>query len=121
MRMSGSGSLRAAGARVALSLAAMLPVAALAYTPEQQQACTGDAFRLCSSEIPDVDRITACMIRNKTQLSPECRVQFGPAPGAAARADDPPGRPVSTRPAAKRKSASAKSHKSKKPAKHSAS
>ena len=35
-----------------------------AYTPEQQQACTGDAFRLCSSDIPDVDRITACMIRN---------------------------------------------------------
>jgi hypothetical protein len=106
MRMSGSGSLRAAGALVVLSLMPMLPVAALAYTPEQQQACSGDAFRLCSSEIPDVDRITACMIRNKTQLSPECRAQFGPPPRAAAG------------PGAKRKSASAKSHKSKKPAKH---
>jgi hypothetical protein len=120
MRMSGSGSLHATGALVALSLTSMLPVAALAYTPEQQQACTGDAFRLCSSEIPDVDRITACMIRNKTQLSPECRVQFGPPPGAAS-AGDPPVQPVSSRPAAKRKSASTKSHKSKRPAKHVAS
>jgi hypothetical protein len=120
MRMSGSGSLRAAGALVALSLTSMLPVAVLAYTPEQQQACTGDAFRLCSSEIPDVDRITACMIRNKTQLSPECRVQFGPPPGAAARAGDPRVRPVSSRPATKHKAVSAKARKSKKPAKREA-
>ncbi len=47
--------------------------ASQAYTPEQQQACTNDAFRLCGSDVPDVDRITACMIRNKSQLSPECR------------------------------------------------
>jgi hypothetical protein len=104
-----------------LSSASMLPVAALAYTPEQQQACTGDAFRLCSSEIPDVDRITACMIRNKPQLSPECRAQFGPPPGAAASADDAPARPLSVRPAAKRVAAGGKSHKAKKPAKRSAS
>jgi hypothetical protein len=120
MRMSGSGSLRAAGTLVALSVTSMLPVAALAYTPEQQQACTGDAFRLCSSEIPDVDRITACMIRNKTQLSPECRVQFGPPPGATARADNRLDRPVNIRPAAKHKAVSAKARKSKKPAKREA-
>ena len=30
------------------------PVAGQTYTPEQEQACTGDAFRLCSAEIPDV-------------------------------------------------------------------
>jgi hypothetical protein len=95
--------------------------AALAYTPEQQQACTGDAFRLCSSEIPDVDRISACMIRNKAQLSPECRAQFAPPPGSAARADEPSARPLGSKPATKRKTASAKSHKSKKPAKHGAS
>src|SRR5262249_19840232 len=111
MGISGLGLLRAAGALVALSLTPMLPSAALAYTPEQQQACSGDAFRLCGSEIPDVDRVAACMVRNKTQLSPECRAQFGPAPGAAARAD---------RPAAARRPVSAKSHKSKKPAKRDA-
>jgi hypothetical protein len=118
MRISGSGSLRAASVLMALSLTSMLPVAALAYTPEQQQACTGDAFRLCGSEVPDVDRVTACMIRNKTQLSPECRAQFGPPRGAAARADDPPAK--SLRPAATRRPVSAKSHKSKKPVKRDA-
>jgi hypothetical protein len=36
-----------------------------AYTAEEQQACSGDAFRLCSAEIPNVDRVSVCMIRNK--------------------------------------------------------
>lgn len=53
-----------------------------AYTPEQQQACSPDAFRLCNAEIPDVDRITACMIRNKSQLSPQCRAFFKNGPEA---------------------------------------
>ena len=35
--------------------------------------CTGDAFRLCSSEIPDIPRVTACMIKNRASLSPGCR------------------------------------------------
>jgi hypothetical protein len=115
-----SGYVRAACALVALSSASMLPVAADAYTPEQQQACSGDAFRVCSSEIPDVDRITACMIRNKAQLSPECRAQFGPPPSTARTSDDPPARPLSIKPAAKHKPVSAKSHKSKKSAKRDA-
>lgn len=54
----------------------VLPTASRAYTFEQQQACGGDAFRLCSSEIPDIGRITACMIRNRSQLSPGCRALF---------------------------------------------
>ena len=115
-----SGAVRAASALVVLS-AALLPVAASAYTPEQQQACSGDAFRLCSSEIPDVDRITACMVRNKAQLSPECRAQFGPPPGAAATADDPPQKPLDIRPATRRKAVGGKPHKAKKPARHEAS
>ena len=48
-----------------------------AYTAEQQQLCTDDAFRLCSADIPDVDRITACMARHKADLSPACRAVFG--------------------------------------------
>jgi hypothetical protein len=72
---------RRLGAIIAASCAlAILPHAGHAYSGDQQQACTGDAFRLCSSEIPDVDRITACMIRNKSQLSPECRAFFRPGP-----------------------------------------
>jgi len=61
----------------ALALSAsLLAGAAQAYTPEQQQACTGDAFRLCGSEIPGIDRVTVCMIRNRALLSPGCRVYF---------------------------------------------
>jgi hypothetical protein len=55
-----------------------LPTAAEAYTPEGQQACTGDAFRLCSAEIPNVDRVRACLHRNKAQLSPGCRGFISP-------------------------------------------
>jgi hypothetical protein len=47
----------------------MLPTSGQAYTPEQEQACTSDAFRLCSAEIPDVGRVTACMAAKKSQLS----------------------------------------------------
>jgi hypothetical protein len=57
-------------------LSALLAGAAQAYTPEQQQACTGDAFRLCGSEIPNVDRVKVCMIRNRALLSAGCRVYF---------------------------------------------
>jgi hypothetical protein len=72
-----------------------------AYTPEQQQACTSDAFRLCGPEIPDVDRVTACMVRNKSQLSPPCRAQFRPDPEPSAAAGEPTSlRPVARKPVA---------------------
>jgi hypothetical protein len=83
-----------------------------AYTPEQQEACTPDAFRLCSAEIPDVDRITACMIRNKAQLSPQCRAFFRSGPDTGDAAGDPPGKPLSIKPAAAQKS---RAHKIRKP------
>ena len=92
----------------------MWPAAGRAYTPEEQQACSGDAFRLCGPEIPDVDRVTVCMIRNKSQLSPQCRAFFRPEPEAAVT-PVVAGRPLSIRPASSRKPVSAKSHKSKKP------
>ena len=43
------------------------------FTPEQRSACTPDAFRLCSSEIPNVSAITACMRKNRANLSPTCK------------------------------------------------
>jgi hypothetical protein len=45
-------------------------------TPEQRAACTGDAFRYCSAEIPNVSRITACMRDNFSKLSPNCKAVF---------------------------------------------
>ena len=45
-------------------------------THEQRLACTEDAFKFCGAEIPNVPRITECMIRNLKELSPVCRAQF---------------------------------------------
>jgi hypothetical protein len=80
----------------------MWSAASEAYTPEQEQACSGDALRLCSADVPDVDRITACMVRNKSQLSPGCRVFFRPEPELAATPVSA-GRPLSITPEASRK------------------
>ena len=62
---------------------AALSTAAHAYTAEQQQMCTGDAMRLCSSEIPDVERVTACMVQKRAQLSDGCKAVFHYVPPAA--------------------------------------
>ena len=101
---------------VALSVS-IGPAAGQTYTPEQEQACTGDAFRLCSSEIPDISRVTACMVAKKSQLSPACRSQFRPDPEPNVAAARPAGRPTVIRPATQRKAVSAKPRKTKKPAK----
>jgi len=45
-------------------------------TMEQQMACTPDVWRLCSDQIPDVGRITACLRENTPQLSSGCRAVF---------------------------------------------
>ena len=64
-------------AAFALTVAALLsPITSstgFAYTLEAQQMCTGDAFRLCASEIPDIPKITACMIKRRAALSAGCR------------------------------------------------
>ena len=39
--------------------------------------CTSDVFRLCASEIPSVERITACMRKQRASLSEGCRSVFG--------------------------------------------
>ena len=50
-----------------------LSTPSFAFSSEARQMCTGDAFRLCSSEIPNIPAITACMIKNKANLSTGCR------------------------------------------------
>ena len=60
---------------VAISLTSFAAHAVEA-TAEQRRACTPDAFRLCSQHIPNVEAITACMVANKSKLSPECKVVF---------------------------------------------
>jgi hypothetical protein len=75
---------RILGARAArpLMMAALLLTASSALaqdyrgTDQQRVACTPDVFRLCSWEIPNVDRIVACLRREKSQLSAGCRQVF---------------------------------------------
>lgn len=45
-------------------------------TMEQQMACTPDVWRLCGAQVPDVDRIVACLRGNTAQLSAPCRAVF---------------------------------------------
>ena len=45
-------------------------------TWEQQMACTPDVWRLCSSQIPDVNRIVGCLRQNTESLSGPCRAVF---------------------------------------------
>jgi hypothetical protein len=94
----------------------MWPAASEAYTPEEQQACSGDAMRLCGAYVPDVDRITVCMIQNKSQLSPGCRVFFRPDPEPVA-APVPVRKPLSIKPATARKPVRVQPRKPKKAAK----
>jgi hypothetical protein len=55
------------------SFVAASSTSSFAFSSEAQQMCTGDAFRLCSSEIPNIPKITACMIKHRADLSAGCR------------------------------------------------
>jgi len=79
---------------LALALTAgLLSTAAIAQSSEDQQACMNDAFRVCSATIPDRARTTACMVQNKSQLSPACQMvmdKYAPATTATAYASSAP-------------------------------
>ncbi|WP_241023689.1 hypothetical protein [Paraburkholderia sp. Ac-20340] len=56
-------------------LAAALPGYA-ATQDEQDHACRGDAFHFCASEIPNKEKIKACMKQHYDELSPPCKAMF---------------------------------------------
>jgi hypothetical protein len=67
------------GAALSIALSVMGRNGAFAQgTPEQQEACKPDVFRLCGNFIPDVDRIVACLKTNEPNLSPACHDVFFP-------------------------------------------
>ncbi|AIP37497.1 hypothetical protein DR64_7070 [Paraburkholderia xenovorans LB400] len=43
---------------------------------EQTKACRGDAMHFCAAEIPNKEKITACMKQHVDELSPACRAMF---------------------------------------------
>lgn len=72
-------ALRTIGLAAAVTLSVAMFASssqAMVATAEQRAACTPDAFRLCSSEIPNVSAITACMRKNKSSLSAACKAVF---------------------------------------------
>ena len=57
-------------------MAVLAPSPAAAYTADQRAACEGDAMRLCSAYVKDINQIKACMSRNRRNLSASCRAVF---------------------------------------------
>ena len=57
----------------ATSFSALASTSSFAFSAEAQQMCTSDAFRLCSFEIPNIPKITACMVKHRADLSTGCR------------------------------------------------
>ena len=65
--------------------AALLIMLAASFSPipaaaqmTAEQACSGDAMRLCGQFIPDRQTTGACMARLRSQLSPACAALFKP-------------------------------------------
>jgi hypothetical protein len=75
MTASFTKTIRQAGLMLAfaVSVSALSSTSSFAFSAEAQEMCTGDAFRLCSSEIPNIPRITACMVKQRANLSAGCR------------------------------------------------
>jgi hypothetical protein len=73
----------------ALAPVVVLPVAALAESQDEQNACMNDAFTVCGHAIPDRDRVAACLAQNLSRLSAPCRTVMArynkPAPGTRPR------------------------------------
>jgi hypothetical protein len=87
------------GLAISIGVTVATPGAAFAQeyrgTMQQQMACTPDVWRLCSGQIPDVNRIVACLHQNVDQLSDGCRAVFDsndsvPQPPAPGRRGDRP-------------------------------
>src|SRR6516165_1670225 len=59
---------------------AMVCSSVAAETANGQQACIGDAFRVCSAAIPNRHEVYLCLLANRHQLSTGCRAAFGDEP-----------------------------------------
>ena len=80
------GAARLSTAMIATALALLAGPALAQGSDQEREACTPDVFRLCSSQIPNVDRIVACLKSDMSKLSPACRAVMSGADRSAARA-----------------------------------
>lgn len=75
----------AVGLVIAGFLATSSPSRAHSGTADEQAACTPDVLSLCFFEIPDEDRIVACLNRKRDRLSQACRNVIDPPPKSKGR------------------------------------
>ncbi len=76
-------------ALLAASLVALGAVTAAhaATQDDQAKACRGDAMHFCAADIPNREKITACMKQHLDELSPPCRAMFKGGKKDDAKAD----------------------------------
>ncbi len=73
-----------------LQISSLLQSEAFAQgTPQQREACTPDAFRLCTAYMPDPGRVEACLRASGPRLSPHCYAVFFPPQEAPPQAMAP--------------------------------
>jgi hypothetical protein len=64
--------MRLATAAALSTVLAVLAGPAAAYTATEAKNCMKDAFKLCSAQIPNVDKVARCMRAKRGQLTPAC-------------------------------------------------
>ena len=65
------------GLLVAFALALSAATTAVqAHSADQERLCSADAMRLCSAQVPNVEQVTACMRKQKANLSDACKAVF---------------------------------------------
>jgi hypothetical protein len=69
-------SLLAAASLVTITAVGAFTSANAATEDEQAKACRGDAMHFCAADIPNKEKITACMKQHIDELSPGCRAMF---------------------------------------------
>ncbi len=70
--------------RVMMGVALALTVSTAAFAAQkaptlqdrQQAACADDAQRLCGDDMPDIDKVTACMKTKKAMVSAKCAAMY---------------------------------------------
>lgn len=67
-----------------VATAAFIAIPSLSHahsgTADEQAACTGDVLSLCFFDIPNEERIVACLNRKRDRLSEACRNVIDPPP-----------------------------------------
>jgi hypothetical protein len=70
---------------LALVLATLSTSSFALGSAEQRAACMPDAMRLCSSQIPNISAIVACLRQNRASLSKPCQAAMNSPLGQSIR------------------------------------